>query len=345
VRPIERVEAAVEHKETDRIPVFTCAVSASSRVLGVSFDEFHRDAELAGKCLLAWNELIGDDIICGFWHSIVEASGFGQEICYRDNEPPYLDNFLIQTPDDYYKLEPYDPMEAPQTRALLNMVEMLVNEAQDTPVMGAIMAPLEVMVVLRGVDKTMMDCIRHPEALKHAFRVILEVNLKMIKELGRIGVWGINVGAALAAGNMMSEKLWREIEGEFYEPIMNAIREVGARTIPHNCAKRPYMGPQLEMCGGADIYDLADVPHDCQDWHEAKEKYGDQTCFMGYIDAPTFLATGTPEEVKAEIKKEIDELGKGGGLILMPSCILPDHASMLNARAMVEAAEEYAQNR
>ena len=41
----------------------------------------------------------------------------------------------------------------------------------------------------------------------------------------------------------------------------------------------------------------------------------------------------------------IDELGKGGGLILMPSCILPDHASILNAKAMVEAAEEYARNK
>jgi uroporphyrinogen decarboxylase len=50
---------------------------------------------------------------------------------------------------------------------------------------------------------------------------------------------------------------------------------------------------------------------------------------------------GTAEQVKEECKREIQELGKGGGFILATGCEFPPNGSLMNAIAMVEAAELY----
>ena len=54
-----------------------------------------------------------------------------------------------------------------------------------------------------------------------------------------------------------------------------------------------------------------------------------------------YMFLGTPEDVKAECKKQIDALAKGGGYILATGCEFPPNASLLNAIAMMDAAELY----
>ena len=50
---------------------------------------------------------------------------------------------------------------------------------------------------------------------------------------------------------------------------------------------------------------------------------------------------GTPEEVKMECKRQIEALNKGGGFILATGCEFPPNGSLMNAIAMMEAAELY----
>ena len=49
----------------------------------------------------------------------------------------------------------------------------------------------------------------------------------------------------------------------------------------------------------------------------------------------------TPDEVKEECKRQIEALAKGGGFILSTGCEFPPNGSLLNAIAMMEAAELY----
>ena len=49
----------------------------------------------------------------------------------------------------------------------------------------------------------------------------------------------------------------------------------------------------------------------------------------------------TPEQVKEKCKEQIEVLAPGGGFILSTGCEFPPNGSLLNAIAMMEAAEEY----
>ncbi len=73
-----------------------------------------------------------------------------------------------------------------------------------------------------------------------------------------------------------------------------------------------------------------------------KKEFGDRLCFAGGIGAQEILPCGSVEDVKAETRRAVAELGAGGGYILSPG-----HPSLQmdvppeNIVAMFEAIDDY----
>jgi uroporphyrinogen decarboxylase len=58
---LERVGAVIEGKLPDRVPVMPFMLGATRRAYGVTYAEWAQDGELAAKCQLQAQELIGYD--------------------------------------------------------------------------------------------------------------------------------------------------------------------------------------------------------------------------------------------------------------------------------------------
>jgi uroporphyrinogen decarboxylase len=86
---------------------------------------------------------------------------------------------------------------------------------------------------------------------------------------------------------------------------------------------------------------IAELPDDCKSWPETKEKWGDKVVLCGAIEPARYAFLGTPDEMKEECKKWIDMMAGGGNYFLSLGCEFPPNGSLLNATAMVEAAEMY----
>ena len=54
---------------------------------------------------------------------------------------------------------------------------------------------------------------------------------------------------------------------------------------------------------------------------EIKQKYGDRLVLFGGLDVQLTMPTGTPEQVRSEVKYLKEVIGKGGGYILNPARI------------------------
>ena len=76
------------------------------------------------------------------------------------------------------------------------------------------------------------------------------------------------------------------------------------------------------------------------DIFKAKEVIGDRMCIMGDVPAPLFVVEG-PDEVRGYCRKLIDVIGKGGGFILASGCTVPDNAKFENVKAMIDIAKTY----
>jgi len=92
----------------------------------------------------------------------------------------------------------------------------------------------------------------------------------------------------------------------------------------HSCGSVSKLIPRLIELG-MDALDPIQVKASNMEPEYLKENFGNYITFHGGLDTQHILPFGTVEEVRAEAKRLIEVLGKGGGYILGPSQeFLPD---------------------
>ena len=68
-----------------------------------------------------------------------------------------------------------------------------------------------------------------------------------------------------------------------------------------------------------------------------KEKFGRDLCFWGSIDEQQTLPFGGPGEVREEVMRRLQTLGRGGGLIIGPTHHVQLDTPVENVQALVDA--------
>ncbi|MFC1833468.1 uroporphyrinogen decarboxylase family protein [Thermodesulfobacteriota bacterium] len=340
---LERVATALQHKEPDRVPAAPLVCGAARRVYGVDYAEWAQDGEIMARSMIQAQELIGFDGMLTLVDLSVEAADFGQEMVFptEDTPHPNYDNLLLKSPDDYDKLERIDPTKTPRMKEMLRYCDILANERGDSvAIMGFVYGPLGILNMLRGAENLFRDCIRNREEVIRGMEIITPVLVDYIKAMTKTGVHAVVLDTLFASNSIMSKKMWMETEGPFTKTLADTIREGGAMVMVHNCGNGVHFDTQIEMMEPVCI-SYAEVPDGCADHADTKTKWGDKTCLAGYVSPAAYMFLGTPDDVKQECKKQIQELGHGGGFILATGCEFPPNGSLLNAIAMMEAAELY----
>ena len=340
---LERVVAALEHKEADRVPFATFFLGAARRVYGATLAEFSQDGEIAAKSMLQAQELIGFDVLAAAMDLSVEAAGYGQEMVYptEDTPHPNYGNPHIKSPDDYAKLEAYDPTkEGTRTREMIKFADIMTNERGSTvPVMALDYGPLGILSMLRSAEKLLVECVKYKEEVMKGLEIVTEVQKEYTKALVKTGAI-ILFDTLFASQSMMSRKLWMETEGQFMPEIAETARQNGGMVIMHNCGNGPYLDVQIETMQPL-LVSVAYPPDDCKDWVETKQKWGDKVTLCGAVNPGQTIFLGTSEGVKVECRQFINEMASGGGYVLAPGCEFPPNGSLINAMAIAEAVELY----
>ena len=175
---LERVSLALQYKQPDRVPVAPLVCGASHRVLGITYDRWSQDADLAVQSLLDAQELIGFDAWLTLVDLSVEAYDFGQEVIFprASTAYPNTDNPRIKTVEDYYRLEKVDPLKTKRMRHVIDIVAGLSRaKGQEIAINGFVYGPLGVLSQIRGHERLFKDLIRQPDAVLHAVELITGV--------------------------------------------------------------------------------------------------------------------------------------------------------------------------
>ena len=139
---------------------------------------------------------------------------------------------------------------------------------------------------------------------------------------------------------MISPKMWRK----FLKPRMaRIIAEVKAANpellvFYHSDGNLEAVVPDLIEIG-VDI--LNPVQPESMDIAELKRLYGDRLSFWGGIGVQTTMPFGTPEEVRASVKRLIQTASQGGGLVVAPAHVIEPDVPWENVEAFVQAVERY----
>jgi len=340
---MERVLATIKGEETDRIPVCSLTVGVTRHTIGCGFPEFSRNSEIAAQAMITTNKLVGDDIILCFTDLSVEAADFGQEMIYPKHTTAHPDynNPLIKEPSDYGRLNRFLAEQGTRMSTYLDLCEKLVSRVgEQNPILGFVYGPLGVLGMLRGMENLYLDILEAPDDVKAGLEIVTDVLVDFVRAQFRRGVAGVCIDTLPASRSGVSPTVWEEFEGIYAKRLKDEIIAQGVLNAHHGCGFSPYFR-EVRKWLDPTVLSFADMAEGCDSMREVKETYGRDSILMGYV--PTeLLYSGSPADVIRESLRQIEELGPGGNFVLAPACEFPPNGNILNARALVTAAEIYA---
>ena len=191
----------------------------------------------------------------------------------------------------------------------------------------------EVSDFFRGLRGGSLDIYRNPDKLLAAVDLMQPSVVALAVATAKItGNPRVFIPMHRGADNFMSEEAFEK----FYWPTFRALVEA---LIAEGLTPMPLFE------GGYDsrLKYLAQLPpgkiaahFDHIDRRKFKEMCGDVMCFWGNVPA-SLLCTGTPQQVKDDVKELIDLFGDTGALIIDGNQGIPDEARPENVMAMREA--------
>jgi uroporphyrinogen decarboxylase len=125
----------------------------------------------------------------------------------------------------------------------------------------------------------------------------------------------------------------------YHEAVKRAAPQ--AKMFFHTCGSVVNLLPDL-IETGIDILNPVQVAAaGMGDTAALKARFGADVTFWGGIDTQHVMPHGTPQDVKDEVRRRMDDLAPGGGYVLNTSHNIQADVPAANILALVEALDEY----
>lgn len=202
-------------------------------------------------------------------------------------------------------------------------------------------AQLKPAMYLRGIDKIFYDVAVEPEIAEYLFGRIADFYLEYFRRTLEAAGGGIDImmmgdDFGTQKGPFMSPDMWRRFLKPGFKAFCELGHEFGAKVAHHSCGSiKPIIGDMIDC--GLDILnplqpDVVDMDH-----AELKRTFGDRLCFHGSISIQKTLPFGTPDDVRAEVRRRRETLGPDGGFIYCTAHNIQADTPIANIEALFEA--------
>ena len=204
---------------------------------------------------------------------------------------------------------------------------------------------LTVIQDLIGMERAMADMLINPDFYHALIEHIMEFNLAYIKKMydvagNRIDFFRIGEDYGSQQGLLFGMEQWKE----FIQPTLLKMSEIPKKNhsyyYQHTCGGVAALIPLL-IESGVDVLDPVQITAKGMDPRELKDRYGDKLCFSGGIDEQQVLPNGTPEQVRDEVIRILNIMGKDGGYFVAPTHNFQADIPTENILAMYAAAREW----
>ena len=200
---------------------------------------------------------------------------------------------------------------------------------------------------VRGFAEAMIDLVVNPKLTQAIMEKSLEISagiaVTALKEVGDI------IDVVCFAEDMgtqeqlfMHPDMYREKVKPYHRRFLEAIKSnTHAKVAIHSDgAIYSILGDFIEI--GIDALNPVQVSaKGMGDTKKMKQEFGKHLSFWGGVDTHQALPFGTPDDVVAETKRRIDDLGPGGGYVLASVHTINSEVPSENVAAMLETARNY----
>ena len=374
MEPRARVRAALEHREPDRVPrdlgavrmtgIHLRAYAELRRALGLAEGEV-RVGDLSQQLAVVEAD-VADTL--GLDVRGVEprgSSSYRREMVDDGEHRTFLDEWGVRRrmPKDGFF---FDPSSAPlageidagrmarfawpdggdpaRRAGVVEEARRVIADEGRAVYVGSVCAGLtEMLFRLRGFEEGYMDLAADPSIARALMERVLEVKLAwweaILSELGdAVDVVGEADDLGGQTTLLFAPRTYRELVKPLHRELIASIRaRTSAKVLFHSCGAIRELLPDLVEIG-VDILNPVQVSAAGMETAALKRDFGRDLVFWGGgVDTQTVLGSGTPEDVRAEVRRRVADLAPGGGFVFASVHNIQANVPGENAAAMWEA--------
>jgi len=282
--------------------------------------------------------------------SLILKDEEGHVIFKMPSKGYYFDNVYhpLAEASSISELEDYPFYTPPSDEELKSLEENAKNlyETTDYAVMAGAGGIYEWAQGLRGWDIFMMDLASDPKFAGYLLDKLVEANIQSLEQTlpkvkGYVHIISGGDDLGMQDGPQFSPELYRRVIKPRQKRLYRYIKEhSGAYLFYHTCGSVYELIPDLIEIG-IDILNPVQVSANGMDSKKLKKEFGKDIVFWGGCDTQKVLPFGTPEEVRQEVKRRIEDFAPGGGFVFNQVHNIQAGVPPENIEAMYEAVKEF----
>jgi uroporphyrinogen decarboxylase len=365
--PRERVWAAIEHRQPDRVPI-DIGGSSFSTIIGSAYERLKVLLGVESETRYMKRKsrsAILDERVARRLHSdtrplLVGSPDGWQDVYSADGS--FRDEFGViwrKAGDGHYaptgnplgdatlaglNTFPWpDPRNPGRTRHLREKAQQLYEGTDYAVVLSLPVGFVHLSQYLRGYEQWLMDIVLNPEFLDALMDQALEWWLALadtvLEQVGPyVDVVAFGDDIAFHDKPLIDLGRYRKLFKPRHKRMVELIKGKSEAAVLYHCcgAVKSLVEDFVDI--GVDALNPVQVSSAGMDTGELKARFGERICFWGAIDTGRVLPMGSVEDVEAEVQQRIRDLAPGGGFVLASVHNIQEDVPPENILAMADVA-------
>ncbi len=193
---------------------------------------------------------------------------------------------------------------------------------------------------MRGMENILLDVALNPKFVEELLRSLTDYVLQTMQILfEKCEFDGIAVSDdyGIQESLVMSPTDWRRLIKPCMTEVYSLAHKHGRSVLHHSCGNNyPIIADFVDI--GLDI--LHPIQPETMDIFRLKREFGRHLSFCGGISTQELLPYGSVDQVRAEVKRLKEQMGKGGGYILAPGITIQADVPLDNVIALIEESRK-----
>ena len=252
---------------------------------------------------------------------------------------------------DIFEIEAYnwpDPSDKERIKGLREKALRFREQGKLVMIKGLCAGIFEMHQRFRGMSNALVDSFLYPEFSDRLIGKLADLKIEFWKmAMGELADVVDVIAEADDYGTQDSQLIDPDHFRQFYKPhifrIITAMKQSAPDTkiMFHSCGNvRPLIPDFIEM--GIDILNPVHINAVGMEPFQLKKDFGQDIVFWGGgVDTQKILARGTPDDVAADVRKNIDALAPGGGFVFAAVHNIQSEVPPENIMAMCEAIKHF----
>ena len=180
----------------------------------------------------------------------------------------------------------------------------------------------------------------NPKLVERVFERVAAIQTRLTERVIAHPVIGAVLHAddlAYFSGPMVNPAIYRRYVFPAYKQMGEMCRRRGILYLYHSDGQMKDLIGDIVDCGFSGLHPIEPKP---MDGVAIKAKWGRKICLLGHIDVD-LLARGTPQQVREQTQRNLDQLARDGGYCPGSGNSVPDYVPVANFVAMIEAIQRW----